>query len=151
MNLPSKICGPGLLGSKYADDDESCKYTEDTDKTTLLIAEDNLGNYKFFECVLCKDYTLFHAWNGREAVELYEKYRPELILMDIKMPEMDGYEAAAAIRKISPLVPIVAVTALAFPEDLECIRASGFDDCLVKPVKVDKLRKTLLKFCRSEK
>lgn len=118
-----------------------------TNKTTLLIAEDDAANYKLFEVMLKKHYTLLHAWNGREAVEMFKAHRPDIILMDIKMPEMDGYEATAAIRQLSPDIPIIAVTAFAYPEDMRRILSSGFDGCLPKPVCADNLKKKILELC----
>ena len=79
---------------------------------TILVAEDNGSNFKLIESILGKDYHLLHAWNGKEAIELYREYEPQLILMDINMPVMDGYEATREIRKFSLQVPIIAVTAL---------------------------------------
>lgn len=116
---------------------------ENTAKTTLLIAEDDAANYRLFEVMLQKHYTLLHAWNGREAVEMFKANRPHLILMDIKMPEMDGYEATAAIRQLSADIPIVAVTAFASPEDMRRILSSGFDGCLPKPISADSLKKKI--------
>lgn len=114
---------------------------------TILIAEDDAANYKLFEAMLKKHYTLLHAWNGREAVELFREHRPGMILMDIKMPEMDGYEATAAIRKLSADVPIVAVTAFAYPEDMRRILNSGFNGCLPKPVNAECLKTKISEFC----
>lgn len=119
-------------------------------KATILVAEDDPANYKLFEVMLKKHYELLHAWNGREAVELFRKHRPGMILMDIKMPEMDGYEATAAIRSLSTDVPIVAVTAFAYPEDMRRILASGFNGCLPKPVSADKLKTTIQELCREK-
>ena len=113
----------------------------------LLIAEDDPSNYKLFEIMLKKHYTLLHAWNGREAVEMFKANRPGMILMDIKMPEMDGYEATAAIRKLSSDIPIVAVTAFAYPEDMRRILSSGFNACLPKPVSADSLKKKISELC----
>lgn len=118
----------------------------DLDRSILLIAEDDPANYKLFEVMLKKHYTLMHAWNGREAVEMFKANRPGMILMDIKMPEMDGYEATAAIRKLSPDIPIVAVTAFAYPEDMRQILSSGFNGCLPKPVNADSLKKKFRNF-----
>ena len=70
-----------------------------------------------------------------------------MILMDIKMPEMDGYEATAAIRKLSPDIPIVAVTAFAYPEDMRRILSCGFDGCLPKPVNADNLKQKISELC----
>lgn len=115
--------------------------------TTLLIAEDDPANYKLFEAILRKHYTLLHAWNGREAVEIYKANKPSMILMDIKMPEMDGYKATNAIRKLSSDIPILAVTAFASPEDMRRILSSGFDGCLPKPVRADNLKKKIEELC----
>ena len=100
--------------------------------------------------MLKKHYTLLHAWNGREAVEIFKERQPSMILMDIKMPEMDGYEATAAIRKLSEKVPIIAVTAFAYPEDMRRILNSGFDGCLPKPVNADNLKKKITELCRTD-
>ena len=85
-------------------------------KATLLIAEDNESNYILIRAVL-KEYDLLHAHDGNEAVRLYREHRPDLILMDLKMPDMDGYEATVEIRKEDSDIPIIAVTAFAFSED----------------------------------
>lgn len=84
---------------------------------------------------------LIHAWNGREAIELFKEQHPCMILMDIKMPEMDGYKTAAAIRKLSADIPILAVTAFAFPEDMHRILSSGSWLLNLNRVTIDKLRK----------
>lgn len=120
------------------------------EELTILIAEDNLSNFKLFESVLKGEYKLIHAWNGKEAVELYSKHHPQIILMDIKMPVMDGYEATAEIRKLSRTVPILAVTANAFEQDERRIMAEGFNAYLSKPVdgKVLKERIGTLIGCR---
>lgn len=116
---------------------------EEEGRITLLIAEDDAANYKLFEAILKKHYKLLHAWNGLEAVEMFTAENPDVILMDIKMPVMDGYEAISAIRKLSPDIPIVAVTAFAYPEDMRRILSSGFNGCLPKPVSADGLKKKI--------
>ena len=104
-------------------------------KPEILIAEDDHSNYLLFEFLLKGHYKIIHAHNGREAVDLFRSHHPQLILMDIKMPGMDGYEATSEIRKISPDIPIIAITAYVFAEDEKKIMASGFDGYLSKPVK----------------
>lgn len=104
------------------------------DKIKILISEDDPSNYKLFESILGKEYQLFHAWNGEEAVHLFKEHRPNLILMDIKMPILDGYESTKMIRKISKDVPIIAVTAFAFAEDELKVKENGFDDFISKPI-----------------
>ena len=119
----------------------------ETGEVILLIAEDDPAYYKLLEAMLKKQYTLLHAWNGREAIEIFKRHHPRMILMDIKMPEMDGYEATAAIRKLSPDIPIVAVTAFAYPEDMRRILSCGFDGCLPKPVNADNLKQKISELC----
>ncbi len=109
-------------------------------KTTILIAEDNVSNYKLLEIVLSKEFTLLHAWNGKEAVEMFRENNPQLILMDIGMPVMDGYEATREIRKISPTVPIIGLTAYAYAADEQEGMDSGMNEYITKPANIAKLR-----------
>ena len=94
----------------------------------LLVAEDNPSNYKLVEVLLRRDYDLLHAWNGKEAVALFSDSRPDLVLMDINMPVMDGYEALRGVREIAPDVPVIALTAYAFETDrqrMSCQTSAG--------------------------
>ncbi|MDR0748255.1 MAG: response regulator [Tannerellaceae bacterium] len=108
-------------------------------KATLLIAEDNESNYILFSAML-KEYNLLYARDGKEAIELYHKYYPDLILMDIKMPVMDGYQALAEIRKEDKQTPVIAVTANAFAEDEQRVCNSGFNGYIPKPIKASELK-----------
>lgn len=112
----------------------------------ILIAEDTISNYLLLKFLLKNDYILIHAPNGVEAVRLFKASHPQLILMDIKMPKMDGYQATAEIRKLSEEIPIIAVTAYAFKEDMEKILESGFNAYLVKPINNGELKKTIESF-----
>lgn len=89
--------------------------------------------------ILEKDYRLAHAWNGREVVDMFPKTNPDLILMDINMPFMDGYEATRHIRQRSTTVPIIAVTAYAFSSDKARIMENGFNSYVSKPINTDRL------------
>lgn len=113
-------------------------------RISILVAEDNESNYLLFRSILGKEYELLHAWDGVEAVELYKKHRPNIIIMDINMPNMDGYEAAREIRKCSDKVPIIAVTAYAFASDKERIMQNGFNGYVSKPVNAHELRNEIL-------
>lgn len=126
-------------------------FQEKTEKNKLriLIAEDNTSNYKLFETILKSDYKLIHAWNGQEAIDLYKQYQPQLILMDINMPILDGYEATAEIRKISDSVPIIAVTAYAFSSDEERIIKNGFNEYIAKPIKPAMLKAKIIEIMKS--
>lgn len=119
-------------------------------KPTLLVAEDNESNYLLFESILEDDFNLIHAWNGREAVDIYRDNTPDLILMDISMPYMDGYEATAHIRKVSQTVPIIAVTAYAFSSDKERIMENGFNAYVSKPVNADRLLSEIDKLLKAD-
>lgn len=116
--------------------------TDRKSKATLLIAEDNDSNYTLIRTIL-KEYNLIHAWNGKEAIELYHKGQPDLILMDLKMPVMDGYEATAIIRQEDSLIPIIAVTAFAFSADEQRVKQSGFNDYAAKPIKPLELKQII--------
>lgn len=111
---------------------------------TILIAEDNDSNYKLFESILKKDYHLVHAWNGLEAVELFKKHNPNLVIMDIKMPILDGYGATEEIRKLSETAIIVAATAYAFAEDEQRIHEKGFNGYISKPINAKALKAKII-------
>ena len=117
---------------------ENVQKSQSSKSATLLIAEDNESNYTSFQAML-KDYNLIHAWNGEQAIDLFNKYQPDLILMDLKMPIVDGYEATRVIREKNQSIPIIAVTAFAFAEDEERVKQSGFSSYIAKPIKPDKL------------
>ena len=115
------------------------------DKLTILIAEDNDSNYMLVK-VLLKGYNLTRACNGREAVELAGREKFDIILMDIRMPEMDGAEATRRIREFCPAIPIIAVTANAFDEDRRRAFEAGVDDFLTKPLSKAKLFETINRY-----
>lgn len=112
-------------------------------KFTILIAEDNESNYKLFASILKGEYQLIHAWDGQEAVEMFKQYNPQIILMDINMPVMDGYEATKEIRKYSAKVPIIAITAFAYASDEQRVMKSGFDGYMPKPINARLLKAQL--------
>ena len=109
-------------------------------KKKILVAEDNLSNFKLLDAILSKDYELFHAWNGKEAIEMFEQYQPQMVLMDISMPVMDGYESTSEIRKLSTTVPIVGLTARAFSDDEQEGYNRGMTEFLTKPINIILLR-----------
>ena len=119
------------------------------DKLTILIAEDNESNYRLFETILRADYRLLHAWNGQQAVELFEAHRPHLVLMDINMPVMNGYDATREIRRLSTDVPIIAVTAFAYATDEQRVMESGFSGFVAKPIQASRLKGLILDVLRA--
>lgn len=100
----------------------------------ILIAEDNDSNYILMTYILKRDYEYVRAKNGVEAVEQADKGGIDLILMDIKMPEMDGLEATKRIKAAHPELPILVLTANAFDIDRQLAFDVGCDDFLAKPV-----------------
>lgn len=114
-------------------------------RRTILIAEDMDDNYLLYKIYLEKHYDLIRATNGEEAVSKYLECNPDIILMDIGMPVVDGYQATDAIRQLSSDIPIVAVTAFAYDEDRRKVMSRGFNGYLSKPLNKDELLKILHK------
>lgn len=80
---------------------------------------------------------------------MFEQYRPHLVLMDLNMPVMDGYEATREIRKISSDVPVLAVTAFAFASDEQKVMQNGFDGYMPKPINAKQLKGQILDVLQS--
>lgn len=112
------------------------------DKKSILIAEDIDSNYLLVKAIL-KTFTLTRAKTGREAVDLAREHRYDAILMDMKMPVMDGLEATRLIREFDTQTPIVAVTANAFDSDREEALAAGCNAFVTKPIKKSDLEALL--------
>lgn len=101
-------------------------------RRTVLVAEDVDSNFLLLKTLLGKRCNLLWAKNGEDAVNQFKEHQPDLILMDIKMPHMDGLEATRLIRSYSKEVPIVALTAFAFESDKDRAIEAGCDDFLTK-------------------
>lgn len=112
----------------------------------ILIVEDTESNYMQINVLLKKDFTISWATNGEEAVNSFLRERPDLILMDIRMPIMNGVQATEKIRAISPNLPIIAVTANAFLIEQQQALAAGCNDVISKPYTFEKLSETISKF-----
>jgi CheY-like chemotaxis protein len=112
----------------------------------ILIAEDTDSNYLLLSIILRKDYELSRATTGKEVLALFAEERPDLILMDIKMPEMDGLEATRIIRRTDVDLPIIALTANAYDSDREKALDAGCNSYMAKPVNAAKLREMLAAF-----
>lgn len=112
----------------------------------ILVAEDVDSNFILLKNMIGGNYVLLWAKDGYEAVEMYKRDQPDLILMDIKMPRMDGLEATRIIRSYSNEIPIIALTAYAFEADRERALEAGCNDFVTKPVSEEMLEKALGKF-----
>ena len=108
-------------------------------KKRILVAEDEENNFELTKAILnMLGMEVVHAWNGQEAVNICENNHDiALVLMDIKMPVMDGYEATQLIKQKRPELPIIALTAYALIGDREKALQAGCDDYLAKPVSID--------------
>lgn len=107
----------------------------------ILVAEDEESNFRYIEKLLKKaGFELLRANNGLEAVEYVEfDNNINLILMDIKMPVMNGVEATREIKKMKPDIPIIATTAFAIPGDREVFLNAGCDNYIPKPIRAGEL------------
>lgn len=114
----------------------------------VVIAEDDLSGYNYLRILLSRmGCQVWHAPDGLQAVELV-KSNPDvdLVLMDIKMPGLDGYEATRQIKAINPKIVVIAQTAHAMAGDREKILAAGFDDYIAKPIRSATMIETIQKF-----
>ena len=105
--------------------------------------------------ILKDHYDLLHAENGQKAVEIARSQHVDLLLMDMKMPVMDGLEAVRAIRdsgrEDAAMIPVIAMTADVFKEDINKCREAGMNAHIGKPVELDKLYSTLRRFLNTGK
>ena len=106
---------------------------------TVLVVEDEESNFELVRIVLQKRYNLLRAHNGIEAVMMNEEEHPDLILMDVRMPEMDGLDATRIIKEVNSRVPIIILSAFAFPENISKAKAAGCDEFMAKPFNVEDL------------
>ena len=112
---------------------------DDMNKKSILVAEDEDSNYELVKIVLHKRYRLIRAHNGIEAVTLNEEEHPDLILMDIRMPEMNGLDATRIIKEVDSSTPVIALSAYAFEENIREAKSAGCDEFMAKPFKVENL------------
>ena len=119
-------------------------------KATILVAEDYQSNYDLIAAIIGKMYRLVHAHDGMEAIMYYEQYKPDLILMDIKMPNINGLDATKAIREMSADVPVIAVSAYAYEKDKVAAIESGCNEFITKPVSADLLKTTINKYLKQK-
>ena len=118
----------------------------------ILVVEDNEKNMKLFRDVLhASGYRTLEAATGERAVELVFEHRPDLVLMDIQLPDIDGVEALDRLRADDRFasVPVLALTAQAMDGDRERFLAAGFDDYVSKPVDILDFVATVKRYCGS--
>ena len=116
---------------------------------TILIVEDNEKNMKLVRDILRHNgYETVEATTGEEGVRLASERRPDLVLMDIQLPDIDGIEALRRIRAESALdaVPVIAVSASVMPDDQQKIVTSGFEAFVTKPINLKQFLETVKRF-----
>ena len=113
---------------------------------TILVVEDEDSNYELVKIVLQKRYRLLRAHNGIEAVQINEDEHPALILMDIRMPGMNGLDATRIIKEVSHNTPVIALSAYAFDDNIREAKAAGCDEFMSKPFRVENLIEMVRKY-----
>lgn len=135
-----------INGRKLRKDAALAAKEEKAEQKTILVAEDIQSNFSLVSSLLRNRCKLLHAPNGQKAVEIVQNQSVDLVLMDMKMPIMDGRTATAEIRKFNTRIPIVALTAHAFEADRVAALEVGCDDYLVKPINGAKLMQALKEY-----
>ena len=120
--------------------------TDMTKAPLILVAEDEDSNYELVRIVLAKRYRLLRACNGIEAVTYCEEEHPALVLMDVRMPDMSGLDATRIIKEVNPDIPVVALSAYAFDENIREAREAGCDEFMAKPFRVEDLLDTVQRY-----
>ena len=120
--------------------------SDEMNQKTILVAEDEDSNYELVKIVLQKRFRLLRAHNGIEAVNLNEDERPDLILMDIRMPEMNGLDATRIIKEVNHDTPVIALSAYAFEENIREAKLAGCDEFMAKPFRVENLIEVVKKY-----
>lgn len=151
VNASSTEYGNIIVPDKDAEGNNAVKRDNSTDqfahtKKKILVVEDNSSNYMLVEALLDNRYQIVHAWDGEEAVRLFAKESPDLVLMDINLPYKNGYDATSEIRLISKNVPVIAVTAYAQNHDKQKIISSGFNGYIAKPIAEKDLIRVIKQF-----
>ena len=126
--------------------DSSVDNSANTRHACILVAEDTDSNFDLLKAILGKDHQLIRAHDGMEAVTMFDEVKPDLILMDIKMPNLDGLEATKIIRELSATVPIIAQSAFAYEQDRKAAEEAGCNDFIAKPIADDKLKAMIHKW-----
>ena len=115
----------------------------------ILVAEDEDSNFELVRIVLAKRYRLLRAHNGIEAVTLCEDEHPDLVLMDMRMPDMGGLDATRIIKEVNHDIPIVALSAYAFDENIREAKNAGCDEFMAKPFRVEDLLDMVQKYVKN--
>lgn len=128
----------------FTDNIKDMGTNEDNYNVTILIAEDEESNFLLLKTILKRHCNVLQARTGLELLKVFAEKGADLILLDIKMPEMNGIEALKEIRKKDTNIPIIMP--YAFENDMEAARAAGSNGFITKPINIVELKKTISKF-----
>ncbi len=134
QEIPKEVAERRLPHKKNVDEDKRKK---------ILVVEDIESNFVQLNIFLNKEYIISWVRNGQEAINSFIREKPDLILMDIRMPIMDGIQATEKIRTISLTVPIIAVTAYAFYTEQQQAIQAGCNAVISKPYSLERLKETI--------
>jgi CheY-like chemotaxis protein len=152
VTIPYK---PAKIDSKYLSINPQMDKTTASGNFTILVAEDEPTNFLYIETIFKKQKSIpldvIRAKNGQEAIDIcMRNTNIDLVLMDIKMPIMDGCEATEKIKTFCPKLPIIAQTAYSTKADNELAQKYGCDDFISKPMDSKKLMKLINKYLKKE-
>ena len=125
----------------FTDNIKDMGTNEDNYNVTILIAEDEESNFLLLKTILKRHCNVLQARTGLELLKVFAEKGADLILLDIKMPEMNGIEALKDTN-----IPIIMQSAYAFENDMEAARAAGSNGFITKPINIVELKKTISKF-----
>lgn len=145
FTLPYEVIGDGINADRPS---TLVRTINDSDtninsEKLVLVAEDEDTNYMLVESVLSRHCKLLRARDGIEAVQMAEEYHPSLVLMDIRMPNMNGLDATRIIKEVNSVVPVVALSAYAYASDIQDALSAGCDEFIAKPYKLETLVETV--------
>lgn len=149
FTLPYTVAESVSVDSEKKNDDETSggmSSAINTRHACILVAEDTDSNFDLLEAILGKEHRIIRAHDGMEVVTMFDEVKPDLILMDIKMPNLDGLEATKIIRELSATVPIIAQSAFAYEQDRKAAKEVGCNDFIAKPIADDKLKAMIHKW-----
>ncbi len=149
FTLPYTVAESVSVDSEKKNGDETSggmSSAVNTRHACILVAEDTDSNFDLLEAILGKEHRIIRAHDGMEVVTMFDEVKPDLILMDIKMPNLDGLEATKIIRELSATVPIIAQSAFAYEQDRKAAKEAGCNDFIAKPIADDKLKAMIHKW-----
>lgn len=112
----------------------------------ILVADDDENSHQLIEAMIGKEYILYKSMNGIDAIRMYEEHNPDMILMDLYMPSLNGFETTNIIRQVSSSIAIIAISASAYEEDITKALDAGCNEFLAKPICKEALLKTIEKY-----